>query len=79
MRSASISIKKTKTSGSSRLFFVISKKNIKTATSRNRIKRRVRVIFQKFLQEPGFVYTVVVHKEAEKASFSDLKNEISKN
>jgi ribonuclease P protein component len=79
MRSAGISIKKTKTSGSSRLFFVMSKKNIKTAVARNRIKRRIRVILQKFLQEPGFVYTVVVRKEAEKASFSDLKSEILKN
>jgi ribonuclease P protein component len=68
-----ITIKKTKTSGPSCLFFVISKKNIIKATERSLVRRRFRAIFKPFLQKPGFVYTVIVHKGAEKSLFSELK------
>lgn len=71
--SSLVQIKKRKTSGNSRLFFVISKKNIPRAIDRNKIRRRIRIIMAPLLKNDGVLYTIIISKGAEKLLFSEIQ------
>lgn len=76
---AVITVKKRKTSGGiSRLFFSISKNEIKKASTRNKLRRRIRVIMKKFLEKEVCGYTVIVRAGGEKLLFSELAEAIEK-
>jgi ribonuclease P protein component len=60
----------------------ISKKSIKKAVVRNKIKRRIRVIFKKFILEnslPKITIIFIVRAQILNFSFATLQSEIIKN
>ncbi len=58
------------------LIISLSKKNIKKATERNLLKRRIRTIMRPVLNNSKLDYTIIVKKEAANMRFGEIKKEI---
>lgn len=64
----------------SRVSFVVSKKEVRSATQRNKIKRRSRYIFGKIKNlRKGYKYVVHFKSSAVTLPFSHLEEELNKN
>lgn len=63
----------------SRFGIIVSKKNINKATSRNKIKRRIRYIIQTYSRKSTLNYDVIIltNKSVADSIFLDLKNELA--
>lgn len=67
-------IKRSSRQQEKELIISISKKDIKKATTRNKVKRRIKNIMTPYLK--GDHYFIIVKKGAENLAFSDFKKEI---
>ncbi len=63
-----------------RLAVITSGKNIKLATKRNRLRRRLNEIFREVLSDlpPKIQVLVVAKREAAEASYKNLKSELAR-
>lgn len=63
---------------SPKITVIVSKKIIKTAVSRNRLKRRIYSIMQEHLSHmQSGIYMIYIKKESKNASYRELKDDIN--
>lgn len=70
-----VSVKKQKNPCKTKVFFVVSKKDFKTAVLRNRVKRVLREASKKApFHESRCIYTIKAQKGIEKMSFAEVSD-----
>ena len=62
----------------SRVGFIVSKKSIKSAAGRNKVKRRLRHIIKEDIKniKTGYDLIFLIKKQAKEAKFADLENDV---